>query len=229
MDKIQKAANGFIEAGKDPAELLEFADATLHKVAFFIKMAVIRPLNVAIGFWWNHRDDGLSSLELQHGIRIVGFIHDGIGGGSAGQQRRRLGHIRDLAGGGDEPQGIAQGVDQDMNFAAEPAPGTAEGLIRRVGRARDGARRARVGAYHRAVEHDAFQVGIRAEKRQHVVPHPVASPARKATVNGVPPPLIHRQQPPLRAATEHPEHRLDEPTALLLLANIDTLLLSKEI
>jgi len=59
LDKIQKAANDLIEAGKDPAKLFEFADTTLDEVRFFIKMAVILPLNLAIGFGWNHRDDGL--------------------------------------------------------------------------------------------------------------------------------------------------------------------------
>ena len=116
-----------------------------------------------------------------------------------------------------------------MNFAAEPAPGTAEGLIRWVGQARNGAGRARMSAHHRAIQHDAFQIGIGAEKRQHAAPHPVSPPTRKATVNRVPPSLIRRQQPPLRAAAEHPEHRLDEPAAILLITDIDTLLLSKEI
>ncbi|MEI2783712.1 MAG: hypothetical protein V9H25_21765 [Candidatus Competibacter sp.] len=179
MDKIRKAPNGFIESGKDPAKLLQFADATLDEVTFFAKMAVMRPLDFAIRFRWNHRDDGVPNQQVQHGLRVMGFVHDGTGGGLADQQRQRSGRIRDLAGGGDEPQGIAQGVDQDMDFAAEPAPETAEGLIRRVGRTREGARRARVGAHHRAIQHDAFQVGIRAEKRQHIVPHPVSPPTAK--------------------------------------------------
>ena len=107
MDKIQKATNRFIESGKDPAKLFELTDATLDKVTFFVKMAVIRPLHDAIGFRGNHRNDGLPNQQVQYGIRVIGFVHEGIGGGLAGQERRGLSHIGDLSGGDDEPQGIA--------------------------------------------------------------------------------------------------------------------------
>ena len=63
MDKIQEAADGFIEAGKDPAELLQFADVALDEVTFFIKMAVILSLNFAIGFRGNHRDSTFPTLN----------------------------------------------------------------------------------------------------------------------------------------------------------------------
>ena len=60
MDKIRKAPNGFIESGKDPAKLLQVADATRDEVTFFVKMAVIRPLDFAIRFRWDHRSDSLA-------------------------------------------------------------------------------------------------------------------------------------------------------------------------
>ena len=107
MDKIQKVTSRFIESGKDLAKRLQFADATLDEVRFFVKMAVILRLHDAMGFRGNHREDGLPNQPVQYGIRVIGFVHDGMGGGWAGQQRRGLSHLRDLAGGGDEPQGIA--------------------------------------------------------------------------------------------------------------------------
>ena len=156
MDTIQKVPSRFIESGKDLAKLLELTDAALDEVTFFVKMAVILALDDAIGFRGNHREDGLLTQPIQYGIRVIGFVHDGIDGRLAGRQCRGLSHIGDLAGSGDEPQGIAQGIDQDMNFAAEPTPRTADGLIRWVGKARNGPRRARMGPHHRAIEHDAL-------------------------------------------------------------------------
>ena len=100
-----------------------------------------------------------------------------------------------------------------------------QGLIHRRVLVGAGTGRTGMGAHHRTIDHEAFEVGVGPKKRQHVSPNSPASPPDKAAIDRVPTPLIRRQESPWCATAEPPEYRVDKPTALRLPTPINPLLL----
>ena len=77
-------------------------------------------------------------------------------------------------------------------------------------------------AHDGAVEHHAFHIRVVGKMGHHLSPHAVVAPARKALVDAVPVAILRGQEPPLRAAAQHPQHAFHEAATRVFLPNVDT-------
>ena len=112
----------FFIASGNASTPLEFVDETFDDVAFSVADAVIVPwlLSTAAG-----GDDHLYLLgceQLSQRVGIVAFVGNNGIIFDRGEQRFSLGHIMVLTPGQDELEGKAQGIDEEMDLAAESAP-----------------------------------------------------------------------------------------------------------
>ena len=112
----------FVIASGNASTPLDFVDETFDDVAFSVADAVKVPwlLSIAAG-----GDDHLYLLgceQLSQRVGIVAFVGNNGAIIERGEQRFSLGHIVALTPGQDELEGKAQGIDEEMDLAAESAP-----------------------------------------------------------------------------------------------------------
>lgn len=77
-------------------------------------------------------DDRLGSKGLDvlsEGVGVIGLVGEDIGRGQALDQGWSLGDVVAFAAGEEEADGVAQGVDGDMQLAGQPASAAANGAI----------------------------------------------------------------------------------------------------
>jgi hypothetical protein len=143
MDEGTEAEVGLVVAGGDAAEMLEFVDEAFDHVALAVEMPVVaddtRPGRV-------RRDHGFRAKCGDGGadaVGIVGLVGDHVLGPLAFEQRLGLRGVLwgagspqprrvRLAGREDEPDELAERVDEQMDFAAQAAPRAANRLITKV-------------------------------------------------------------------------------------------------
>ncbi len=122
MQESDETTCEFFIASGNASTPLEFVDETFDDVAFSVADAVIVPWLPAIAAG---RDDHLYMLgceQLSQRVRIVAFVGNNGVIIERGEQRFSLGHIMALTPGQDELEGKAQGIDEEMDLAAESAP-----------------------------------------------------------------------------------------------------------
>jgi len=68
----QKVAIGFVIAGSDGAELLEFAEKILDQVACLIEVSIMLAWDFAVPLRWNH--DGFTRLLQRFNHPLIGII-----------------------------------------------------------------------------------------------------------------------------------------------------------
>jgi hypothetical protein len=106
----------FLEARRNPAEMLAFREATLNPVALFIERFVIGPWCFAVGFGWDHRDGSGRFDILHNGVGIITFVGQHRTCWSIPQQRNGLRAVGGLPGGEHKVHRLAQLIAQQMNF-----------------------------------------------------------------------------------------------------------------
>ena len=122
MQESDETTCEFFIASGNASTPLEFVDKTFDDVAFSVADAIIVPwlLSIAAG-----GDDHLYLLgceQLSQRVRIVAFVGNYGIKIERGEQRFGLGHVMALTPGQDELEGKAQGIDEEMDLAAESAP-----------------------------------------------------------------------------------------------------------
>ncbi len=66
--EAHKVDQKLVVARCDPSKLLELVEEALDEIALFVKMGVIRPLNLAVSLW---RNDNLTALPGDLFVQIV--------------------------------------------------------------------------------------------------------------------------------------------------------------
>ena len=129
MDAGEKVSGEFIVARGDGTEMLEFVEEALDEVALAVEREVAVALGRAVGLGRDHRGDaargeifdqrvGVESLVGEEGLRI-GVL----------EQRRSGGEIVRLTRRQHQGIGIAEGIDERMDFGGQSAARPADGLV----------------------------------------------------------------------------------------------------
>lgn len=114
--------------GGDAAELLEPGEHALDTVALFVEARVA---GVFAGPVWPWRNDGLGADLAQRVVEmvgVVGLVGDDGGGPEAVEQGGGLDDVASVAGGQDEADRKAKGVDAGVDLGPEAAPRAAKTL-----------------------------------------------------------------------------------------------------
>lgn len=130
MDRRQEVARGFVVAGGDGAELLEFSEEVFDQVAGLVEFPVMRPRILAVAAGRN--DEGLAGLFQRADnafVGVVSFVGNHSVGLNRGKQEIGSVQIVSLAGRQSEAGRIAQGIHGRVNFAAQAAPAAPQGLL----------------------------------------------------------------------------------------------------
>ena len=130
MDGGEEVSGGFVVTCGDGAELLEFCEEVLDQVSCFVEVAVVSPCDFPVCFRRNH--DGLV-FASQHGddplIGVERLVGDEQIGLHAGQKLVGADQIMGLAAAQGERRRIAQSINKGVNFGAQSAAGSPDGLV----------------------------------------------------------------------------------------------------
>jgi len=100
--------------------VFDFQEEPLDEVALAVE-------RVVAGYLWggrSGRDDGERVLfgdGVTQGLGVVTLVAENMVGGQIGDERLGLGVVAGLTGREDEPERIAQGVDDGMDLGGQPA------------------------------------------------------------------------------------------------------------
>jgi hypothetical protein len=116
LNRGEKISGEFVVARGDGAKVLEFIEEALDEIALAIERKVASPRDLSVGLRRDHRGDlslcesieqciGIVSLVAEQGLRVGPF-----------EQRLCASQIMGLAGREHHVDGIAERIDQDMDF-----------------------------------------------------------------------------------------------------------------
>src|SRR6516225_4063555 len=130
MNPGEEVSGGLVIAGGDGPELLELANEILDEMACFVQLFVKISLLLAIALGRDHRGLPRRQERLDHTlIGIEGFV--GQHGICFHLRQERVGalQIMRLTTGQEERKRVAQRVDREMDFCAQPAFAAPDRLI----------------------------------------------------------------------------------------------------
>jgi len=130
MNAGEEVSSGFVVAGCDGTELLEFCKEVLYQVPCFVDIAVIDPSKLTVCF--RRDDDGLVFLRQQGDdplISVERLVGDQQISLHARQKLIGANQVMGLASAQGECRRVAQGINEGMNFGAQSAAGSPDGLI----------------------------------------------------------------------------------------------------
>jgi len=109
--------------------MLDFVDEPLDQIALLVEVLVVRDgLRTRTARW----NDCLRTDFCNRGAKAVGvktLVGEQVFERKSADQAFSLANIVDLACGQDEADGIAEGIDADVDLGAEPAARTPDRLI----------------------------------------------------------------------------------------------------
>ncbi len=129
MNSSEKISGELVVACGDSSKMLEFIEEALDEVAFAVEREIASPLCLAIGLRWDNRSDTTLAQGLDKRISVVGLVADqgiGIGGFN---QRLCASQIMGLTWREHQFDGIAQGIDEHVDFGSQSAAGSADRLL----------------------------------------------------------------------------------------------------
>ncbi len=130
MDGGEEVSGGFVVTCGDGAELLEFCEEVLDQVSCFVEVAVVSPCDFPVCF---RRDDDGLVFASQHGddplIGVERLVGDEQIGLHAGQKLVGANQVMGLAAAQGERRRIAQSINKGVNFGAQSAAGSPDGLV----------------------------------------------------------------------------------------------------
>ena len=112
----------FVIASGNASTPLDLVDESFDDVAFSVADAVIVPWLLSIAAGGNDHLYLLGCEQLSQRVGIVAFVGNNGVIVERGEQRFSLGHIVAFTPGQYELEGKAQGIDEEMDLAAESAP-----------------------------------------------------------------------------------------------------------
>ena len=129
MDGCEEISGGFVVAGGDTAEQLEFSEEVFNQVARFVEFLVVLALNFSVCLG---RDDGLYPSLLQGFenpfVGVEALVGNHRFGRQSGQQNVGPIEFTGLAFGKMKTDRVAEGIDGGVNFSAQPAFAASDGL-----------------------------------------------------------------------------------------------------
>ncbi len=128
VNSSEECVGEFIVSGGDRPESFEFQEESLNEVTLAIECEVGFAWRDAIGFGRDHWGDSTLLERFDQGIGIIGFVGEKSVRFNLIQQGFSLAEIGLLAWGERNGDGIAERVDDDMNFGRQSAAVSADGL-----------------------------------------------------------------------------------------------------
>jgi hypothetical protein len=128
LNSCEEISGEFVVACGDGTKVLEFIEEPLDEVTFAIEREVTRSWGLAVGLWRDHWSDCPLGQRADQLIRVVGLVGDqGI---RVGGVNERLGasQIVSLPGCKHQVDGIAQSIDERVDFGGQSAAGSADRL-----------------------------------------------------------------------------------------------------
>jgi hypothetical protein len=130
MDRGEEISSGFVVTCRDSAEFLEVAEEVLNEVTRLESRFVIGALVFAIAPGWDHGGFSRSAKQVDHTlIGIECFVCQQSVSLHPRQQCVGAFQIMGFARGQKEGERIAQGVNQRVDFGAQPAVAGPDRLV----------------------------------------------------------------------------------------------------
>lgn len=129
MNAGEKVSRKLVVAGGDGTKVLEFIEEALDQIALAIKREVARRWRRTVGFRRDHRGDFALSKTVAERISIVRLVADQGFRIDPFEQRFCAGQIVGLPRREHDIDGIAERIDQHMNFGGQSAAGSADRLF----------------------------------------------------------------------------------------------------
>jgi len=129
MDPGEKVSSEFVVACGDSSKVLEFIEEALDEVAFTVEREITIPLDAAASYRRDNRSNSPSGQGIDEPISVEGFVADQGVGIDGFDQRLRADQIVRLTWREHQLDGIAQGIDERVDFGAQSAAGSADGLL----------------------------------------------------------------------------------------------------
>ena len=115
----EEVSGGFVIACVNSAELLEFEEEALDQMPGLVEFFIVLTRLFPVGFWRNNGLDPLLFKNVQDTlVGIKGFVGEQRVGFQIGQESVRSLQIAGLTRCQPEVQGIAQSIDNGVDFCA---------------------------------------------------------------------------------------------------------------
>jgi hypothetical protein len=118
----------YIVCGYGP-KVLELVEEAFDEVALTIERKVAAARRLAVGFWRNHRGDAAAGKAIDERVGVECLVAQQRLRIDSLQQRRRASQIVGLPRCEPHIDGIAEGIDQDMDFGRQSAARAADRLL----------------------------------------------------------------------------------------------------
>ena len=118
----------FITCG-DAMEVFDRVEKTLHQIAFAVKGKVAIPFHDTVCLGRDHRLDGADFQALQEGVAVAALVGKHRARPDFGSQSLGPGDVMGLPAGQAEGDGIAQSVDDGVDFRRQPTTRATYGLV----------------------------------------------------------------------------------------------------
>jgi hypothetical protein len=129
MDAGEKISGELVVACCDGSEVLEFVEEALNEVALAIESEVAWQRNRAAGMGRNDRSNLPIGEGFDEDIGVIGLVTDQGRWIGIFEQRLCTSEVAGLAWRKHQLDGIAQGIDERVNFGAQSATRSADGLL----------------------------------------------------------------------------------------------------
>ena len=128
MDPGKKISGEFIIAGRDGAKVLEFVEEVLNEITLAIEGKIAEQRRGAARVGRNHGGDLPVREGLNEAVGVVCLVGDERSWIGMLEQRLAASEIVVLSWRENELDGIAESIDQSVNFRAQSAAGSTDCL-----------------------------------------------------------------------------------------------------
>ena len=108
--------------------MLDFVEEAFDEIALTIKREITIALHFAVGLWRDHWNDCPPIERVDLRIGVVSPVADEGARISSLEQRLRAGEIMVLSRRQHQAEGIAQGIDERVDFGGQSSARSADGL-----------------------------------------------------------------------------------------------------
>ena len=129
MDGGEKVFGELVVACCDGAKVLEFVEEALNEVALAIEGKIAWQWNGAAGMGRNDRSDLPVGEGFDEGISVIGLVTDQSRWIGILEQGLGTSEVAGLTWRKHQLDGIAQGIDERVNFGAQSAARSADRLL----------------------------------------------------------------------------------------------------